>query len=87
MSRTIYLPKWTAVLVALYNTPAEHRYSGRMHRQVGMTTRHLRNIVAHLEDMDIVRRECRRKIKYIQLTERGVRLAELLLEIYPTLKR
>ena len=83
----VYLPKWTEVLIALYNAPAEQRYCGKLHRKTGMTIRHLRNLIADLEDMSILSRECRRKIKYITLTDTGERLAELLLQIHPELRR
>lgn len=83
----VFLPKWTEVLIALYNTPAEQRYCGKLHRKTGMTVRHLRSLIADLEDMKILTRECRRKIKYITLTDTGEHLADLLLQIYPELKR
>lgn len=75
------------MLIALYNTPPEQRYCGKLHRKTGMTVRHLRSLIADLEDMKILYRECRRKIKYITLTDTGEHLAELLLQIYPELKR
>ena len=71
----------------LYNTPPEHRYCGKLHRKTGMTIRHLRNLISDLEDMNIVKREEKGKIKYISLTGTGEHLAELFLEVYPTLKR
>ena len=83
----VFLPKWTEVLIALYNTPPEQRYCGKLHRKTGMTVRHLRSLIADLEDMKILYREYRRKIKYITLTDTGEHLAELLLQIYPELKR
>ena len=79
----IFLPKWTELLIALYHTPAEHCYCGRLHREVGMTTRHLRNLITQLETKNIVTRQNGGKIKYITLTETGTRLAKLFLEIYP----
>lgn len=87
MAQTIYLPKWTELVIALYNTKPKHRYCERLYRKTGMTTRHLRNLVTDLEEMDIVRREQGRKIKYISLTDTGEQLAQLLCQIYPTLKR
>jgi predicted transcriptional regulator len=87
MPRIIYLPKWTEVVVALYNTPAEQRYCGKLFRKTGMTMRHLRNLIAQLEKMNIVKRHHGSKVKYIQLTKRGEELAELFIEIFPTLKR
>lgn len=83
----VFLPKWTEVLIVLYNTPPEQRYCGKLHRKTGMTVRHLRSLIADLEDMKILTRECRRKIKYITLTDTGEHLADLLLQIYPELKR
>ena len=87
MRKAIFLPKWTELIVILYNTPPEQRYCGKLHRRTGMTIRHLRSLVKSLERMGIVARAGEGKIKYIQLTDSGVSLAEALLEIYPTLKR
>ncbi len=86
-SGAISLPKWTEVLVVLYNTPEAHRYCGRLYRKTGITARHLRNLMADMEDMQFVRRREGTKIRYIALTKTGTRLAQLFLEIYPTLKR
>ena len=82
MTETIYLPKWTDVLVSLYNLPKEHRYCGRLYRKTGITIRHLRELIAHLESRDLVCRCETGKIKYIALTESGTRIAELFLQIY-----
>ena len=85
MSKRIFLPKFAEVLIALLNTEASHRYCERLHRKTGMTVRHLRSLIADLEQMNLITRETRRKIKYIDLTETGQSLAESLLKIYPTL--
>jgi len=87
MPKEIYLPKWTELLVALYNTPEDQRYCGRLHRRTGITIRHIRDLVNSLEGMGIVAKEGQGKIKYIRLTDAGTNLAEALLEIYPALKR
>ena len=87
MPKAIFLPKWTQLLVALYNAPPEQCYSGRLHKRTGMTIRHIRNLVANLEDMGMVVRAGDGKIKYITLTETGSNLAELFLRINPELKR
>ena len=87
MPNTIFLPKWTELLIALYNTPSEQCYCGRLHRITGMTIRHIRNLVADLEHIGMVRKEGSSKIKYIALTETGNHLAELFLRINPELKR
>jgi predicted transcriptional regulator len=87
MSRTISLPKWTELIVALANTPPEQCYCERLCRKSGMTRRHLRNLIADLQEMNLLRREEGGKIKYLSLTDSGQQLAELLQQIYPTLKR
>lgn len=87
MRKAIFLPKWTELVVMLYNTPPEQRYCEKLHRRTGMTIRHLRNLTSDLEDMKIIERREEGKIKYITLTDTGKRLAELFLEVYPTLKR
>lgn len=81
----IFLPKWTQVMVALYITPEEHCYCGRLHRKTRMTTRHLRDLVAQLEEKNLIQRHEGRKIKYIKLTEQGEKLARCFLEIYPVI--
>ena len=87
MRKAIFLPKWTELVVILYNTPPEQRYCEKLHRRTGITIRHLRNLMSDLEDMEIIERREEGKIKYISLTDRGERIAELFLEIYPALKR
>ena len=87
MHKAIFLPKWTELVVAIYNTPEAHRYCGRLYRKTGMTVRHIRNLIGDLEDMNIIERQEMGKIKYISLTETGERLAELFLRIYPEMKR
>ena len=44
-------------------------------------------VIEQLFDMKIIERREEGKIKYITLTDTGKRLAELFLEVYPTLKR
>lgn len=87
MRSKVFLPKWTELVVALYNTQPEHCYCEKLHRRTGMTVRHLRNLISDLESMNIIQRQCRKKIKYITLTGTGKRLAELLLQIHPELRR
>lgn len=85
MAEQIFLPKWTDVVVALYVTPKEHCYCGRLHRKTRMTTRHMRDLVAQLEEKNIIERHTGSKIKYIKLTDTGVKLAKMFLEIYPAI--
>lgn len=85
MLNRIFLPKWTDLLVTLYNTPEQQRYCGRLYRTTGITTRHLRDLVTQLEARDIIHREIKSKIKYVYLTDKGLKLAKLLVQIYPTL--
>ena len=86
MSQKIFLPKWADLLIALYNSSEEQRYCGRLHKQTGITTRHLRSLIDDLEKMNIISVQSRGKIKYIKLTETGTKLAESLVKIYPALK-
>lgn len=87
MSKPLQLPKWTTLLTTLYNIPAEQRYCERLHKTTGITTRHLRAVIADLEQQEMVKRAGAGKIKYLHLTEKGTQLAESLLRIYPVVKR
>ncbi len=82
MPKTIFLPKWTQLLVALYNLPPEQCYCGRLNKATGMTIRHIRNLIDDLECMGMVRKASDGKIKYITLTETGSHLADQ--QIAPT---
>ena len=83
MADQVFLPKWIDLVVALYVTPEEHRYCGRLHRKTNMTTRHLRDLIAQLEEKNIVERNESSKIKYLRLTAKGEQLARSFLEIIP----
>lgn len=87
MSKPIFLPKWTVLVVALSNSPLEQCYCGRLNKATGMTIRHIRNLIADLEDLGMVRKNGDGKIRYIELTETGRQLAEEFLKISPQLKR
>lgn len=89
MSDNIYFPKWVELLVTLYNTPENKRYCGFLHRKTGITIRHLRTLVSELEDFNfvVVAKKRNNKIKYIDLTETGKRVALSLLKIFPVFKR
>jgi predicted transcriptional regulator len=87
MPETIFLPKWTELLVALYNAPQEQCYTGRLHRKTGMTIRHIRNLTVLLEERGMISKMGDGKIRYITLTEQGKQLAELFRKIYPQMKR
>ena len=87
MPKEIFLPKWTELLVAIYNSPEDQRYCGKLHRRTGITMRHIRSLVDSLERMGIIVKEGKDKIKYIRLTDSGISLAEALMEIYPALRR
>ena len=87
MAKAIFLPKWTELLVAVYNSPPEQCYCGRLNKATGMTIRHIRNLIADLEEMGMVTKCGDGKIRYIELTETGRQLAEEFLKISPQLKR
>jgi len=82
MSKIIFLPKWTKLLVILYQTQARQRYCGKLHRKTGMTVRHMRDLIIDLEKLNLVSRQEGSKIRYIDLTESGKRLARMFLEVY-----
>ena len=84
---SIDLPKFAEVLVAIYNTSEQQCYCGKLHQKIGVTNRHLRNLIVDLEDMGLIARIGNRKIKYIMLTEKGSELAEHFMKIIPKLKR
>ena len=87
-TNAIYLPKWVELLITLGNTPKEQRYCGSLHRQTGITTRHLRTLTTALAKRNfVVVDNGNNKIRYIHLTPSGRKLAEALQPISPVLKR
>lgn len=86
MSRLL-VPKWIELIITLYNTPDEYRYSQRLKHKVKSTSSHIRKLLRRLEASGLILRRRTRKIQYIILTSKGNQIAELLMKIKQEVKK
>ncbi len=75
------MPRWSDVLVEIYKRAEFHRYCEKLNRGVKGSLSHLREIVKLLEKHDLIEIVPTRKIKRINLTERGKRVSISILNI------
>lgn len=76
--KKIYLPKWCYVLVYLYTTPDKLRYNEKLFRKLDMATSHVRTILNILLEQRLIKKERRGKVKFIELSSKGIDLAQKL---------
>jgi len=86
MSRLL-VPKWIELIITLYNTPEEYRYSQKLKYKVKTTSSHMRKLLRRLEASGLVFRRRTRKIQYLILTSKGRQIAQLLLKIKQEVRR
>ena len=76
--KKIYLPKWFYFLVYLYTTPDKLRYNEKLFRKLDMATSHVRTILNILLEQRLIKKERRGKVKFIELSSKGIDLAQKL---------
>lgn len=75
MSYLLFMPKWCIVLVEIHNSPMHRRYCQRLNRMIKGSMNHLRTIIKELENAQLIEINTTKKIKHIQITEKGKRIA------------
>jgi predicted transcriptional regulator len=75
------MPKWSEVLLGIYKTPENKRYCQKITRNVKSTINHIRAIVKVLAKAKLIKIIPTKKIKHIQLTEKGKEVATSLINI------
>ena len=73
MTCSLYLPRWNDVLVEIHNEVHGNRYCQKLIRRVKGSLTHLREVVRLLEKSELVKIVPTKKIKQINLTEKGRR--------------
>jgi len=81
MIKLLSLPKWSDVLLGIYKTPESRRYCQKLTPHIKSTINHIRRIVKGLAKANLVRIIPTKKIKRIELTDRGKQVASALLNI------
>ena len=74
MTCSLYLPRWNDVLVEIYGAANENRYCQKLNRGVKGSLTHLREVVRLLERYELIEIVPTKKIKQINLTEKGRRV-------------
>ena len=74
-------PRWNEVLLQIYKSRDASRYGERLNRLVRGSRTHLRKVISMLERHQLIEIIPSKKIKRILLTDKGNRVAALLLEL------
>ena len=86
MGGLLYLPKWSEILVEIYKAPEHSRYCQKINREVKASINHLRTIVKSLEEAKLIEIIPTKKIKRINVTEKGKRIVVCILNIKSELR-
>jgi len=86
MMNKLPVHKWVPLIISIYNTPEEYRYSQKLQHKINTTSSHIRKLLKHLESAGLILRKRTRKIQYIKLTQKGKQIAELLMKIKQEVK-
>lgn len=81
MVELLYLPKWSKIITEIYKTPEHYRYCQKINRGVKASLNHLRTVIKLLETAQLIEIVPTKKIKRINLTEKGKRVAVYILNI------
>ena len=87
MIYSLRLPRWNDVLLAIYRCRDNSRYCEKLNRKVKASRTHLREIVKLLARQRLIRIVPGTKVKLLQLTSKGRRIAACILEIRSELSR
>ena len=75
------LPRWNDVLLQIYKSRDTTRYGEKLNRLVKGSRTHLRRVLVMLERHGLIEIIPSKKIKRLLLTDKGRRVAALLLEV------
>lgn len=81
MIRFIRLPRWQAVIIAIFRSRERDRYAERLYRQINTSRSHVREIVKKLANECLIEISSARKMKLLTLTKKGERIAVSLLDL------
>ena len=86
MGELLHLPKWSDVLIQIYKAPEYKRYCQKINRDVKASINHIRYIVKLLEEAKLIEIIPTRKIKKINMTEKGEKIAVCILNMKTELR-
>ena len=86
MTCSLYLPRWNDVLVEIYGSDNGNRYCQKLNRGVKGSLTHLREVVRLLEKYELIEIVPTKKIKQINLTEKGKRACINIMNLKSELK-
>jgi predicted transcriptional regulator len=78
MPSSIRLQRWNDVLIAISKARNRQCYCERLYKIIQCSRTHMREIVAQLLDENLIEITPSRKIKYLELTDKGKRVIDSL---------
>lgn len=87
MIRGLSLPGWSNLLLALNRLEDNQTYCQKVYREVRIASSHVRNIISHLEEKELIKREKKGRIKHITLTRKGKQIAKDVLKLKQDLNK
>ena len=87
MISRLSLPKWHDVLLAIYKARDSNRYCEKLNRKLQSSLTHVREIVRLLADHNLVAIQASQKVKQLDLTDKGRKVALWIMNIKSELNK
>ena len=87
MIRGLSLPGWCNLLLVLDTLQDNQRYCQRVYREISIASSHVRSIITHMEEKDIIKRNKKGRIKHIHITDKGKQIAKDVLKLKQDLNK
>ena len=84
---SLKMPRWNDVLLAIYKSREDCRYCEKLNRTVRASRTHIREIVKVLARHRLIEIIHTKKVKRLELTEKGRKIAAYILQIRSELNR
>ncbi|MHA1823539.1 MAG: hypothetical protein ACTSXM_06750 [Promethearchaeota archaeon] len=81
MSNPLTTPRWHEIILELYRNNSKSKYCQKLGRRINGSLTHVRNVVNILESRNLIRIIPLKKIKMIELTDKGKKVAEAIFAI------
>jgi predicted transcriptional regulator len=81
MHHIIRLPRWSDILIEIYKSQETNRYCEKLNRRVRCSLTHLREVVRWLAENELITITPTSKVKQLELTDKGGRVAQYIIRM------
>jgi len=81
MPKLLNFPRWNDILVEIKKNNEKNRYCERLNRKIKGSRSYIREVVKKLVKNNLIKIKPTRKIKWLELTDKGSRVTESIIQM------